>query len=163
LKTIEISPAEYRDAMARIAEQIHVVTTDGEAGRRVVAATAVTSVSDNPATILVCLNLSIAENDLYLRNGVFAVSTLGERHEALARACSGQTGAGQEERFALGGWERMATGAPVLSDAVAGFDCTVIEAVEMATHRVLFGRVKALSLGGGDRPLIYHNRRYRVL
>lgn len=163
LKTIEISPADYRDAMARIAEQIHVVTTDGPAGRRIVAATAVTSVSDRPPIILVCLNLGVADNDRYLRNGVFAVSTLADRHLALAEACSGLTGATQDERFAQAGWETMATGSPILSDAIASFDCTIVESVEMSTHRVLFGKVAGLCRGAESRPLIYHNRSYRAV
>lgn len=163
LKKIEISPAEYRDAMAAIAEQVHLVSTDGGAGRRVVAATAVTSVSDEPPIVLVCLNRSVPANDVYLQNGVFAVSTLGETHLSLADACSGKTGADQAERFALAQWERRVTGSPVLVGAVASFDCEILETMEMATHRVLFGKVRSLSRGPSGRPLLYHERKYRIL
>lgn len=163
MNSIEISPAEYRDAMAAIAEQVHLVTTDGDAGRRVVAATAVTSVSDNPPVVLVCLNRSVHDNDIYVKNGVFAISTLGQAHLALADACSGRTGALQDARFALGEWERRITGAPILASAVAAFDCEIIETMEVATHRVLFGRVRSLSRVQGGRPLLFHERNYRVL
>lgn len=163
LKKIAVDPAEYRDAMAHFAGHIHVVTTDGEAGKRVIAATAVTSVSDNPPIVLVCMNLKVPENDTYLRNGVFAISTLAEKHRSLAEACSGLLGASQDERFALGEWAQMSTGSPVLADAVAVFDCTIFETREMSTHRVLFGKVNDVHRGENLKPLIYHNRGYRVL
>ena len=152
LQTIEIKPAEYRDAMAAIAEQIHLVATAGEAGRRVVAATAVTSVSDQPPTVLICLNRGVPANGIFLQNGVFSISTLGEQHRGLADACSGRMGADQEMRFAMAEWERHVTGAPILADAIATFDCEIIETLDMATHHVIFGRVRALGRQAGGRP-----------
>lgn len=55
-KTAEQRSLEYRNAMARLGAAVNIVTTDGVAGRAGFAATAVCSVSDNPPTLLVCLN-----------------------------------------------------------------------------------------------------------
>ena len=39
----------------------------------------------------------------------------------------------------------------------------IIDAKDLATHRVLFGKVTGLRIGDNLRPLIYHNRGYHVL
>lgn len=163
LKTNDIAPQDYRDAMARFAGAVHVVTTDGPAGRRGVTVIAACSVSDNPPTILVCLNRENPNNDLFLENGVFALNTLAAGHEALSAAFSGLTGLAPADRFGLAKWDTLSTGAPTLVDAMAVFDCSVIDAKDLATHRVYFGKVTDLRIGAKLRPLLYHDRGYRVL
>jgi len=163
LKTNEIEPRHYRDAMARFAGAVHVVTTDGPAGLRGVTAIAACSVSDDPPTVLVCLNRENPHNEAFVKNGIFALNTLTADHQALSNAFSGLTGLSPEERFALTEWETIATGAPTLPDALAVFDCHVVQTVEIGTHRVYFGRVAGLSIGDKSNPLLYHERGYRVL
>lgn len=162
LKKSEIEPRHYRDAMARFAGAVHVVTTDGEAGRRGVTVIAACSVSDNPPTILVCLNAENPANDCFRDNGKFALNTLAVQHQELANGFSGLTGLTQEERFSFGRWETIATGVPTLGDALAVFDCELVETKDIATHRILFGRVRGLRVGAGMQPLIYHNRSYGI-
>ncbi|TGV53477.1 flavin reductase, partial [Mesorhizobium sp. M2D.F.Ca.ET.160.01.1.1] len=55
LKKNDIGPQAYRDAMSHFAGHVHVVTTDGPAGKRGATVIAACSVSDTPPTILVCL------------------------------------------------------------------------------------------------------------
>ena len=163
LKTNDVAPQDYRNAMARFAGAVHVITTDGPAGRRGVTVIAACSVSDNPPTVLACLNRENPSNDLFLKNGVFALNTLAAGHEDLANAFSGLTGLTQDERFAVAEWDTLSTGAPTLPDAVAVFDCQLIDAKELATHRVYFGKVTGLRVGANLKPLLYHDRGYRVL
>ncbi|MVA97357.1 flavin reductase [Nitratireductor sp. CAU 1489] len=163
LKKSEIEPRHYRDAMAQFAGAVHVITTDGPFGRRGVTAIAACSVTDNPPTILVCLNRENENNDCFLRNGVFALNTLAASHEALSSDFSGLTGKSQDARFAAAEWDRISTGAPVLKGALAVFDCEIVDTKELGTHRVYFGRVTGLDIGDSLDPLVYHNRAYRVL
>jgi cob(II)yrinic acid a,c-diamide reductase len=158
-----VEPQLYRDAMARFAGAVHVVATDGTAGPRGVTVIAACSVSDQPPTILVCVNARNAGNALFLDNGVFALNTLSAAQQEVSVGFSGLTGLSTEERFRLGRWTTLATGAPVLGDALAAFDCELVEAKQMATHYVLFGQVAAIRIGGEDRPLVYHGRAYHVL
>ncbi len=159
----QIDGAQYRDAMAHFAGHVHVVTTDGPAGRRGVTVIAACSVSDGPPTVLVCLSRDQVDNDLFAENGVFALNTLANRQQPLAEAFSGATGLTQDERFALADWTTGATGAPVLPGAVASFDCRIVESHDVATHRILIGRVEGLSIGEGDTGLLYHNRAYQKI
>ncbi len=54
----EIVREHYRDAMARLGAAVSIVTTDGPAGRAGFTASAVCSVTDDPPTLLVCMNRS---------------------------------------------------------------------------------------------------------
>lgn len=163
LKTNEVSSQNYRDAMARFAGAVHVITTDGAAGRRGVTVIAACSVSDEPPTILACLNRQNPKNDLFVKNGVFALNTLSASQQDVSNAFSGFGGIAPEDRFLHGEWETLATGAPVLKGALAVFDCELIEAKEIATHRIYFGRVTDIRIGDNLSPLLYHERGYRVL
>ena len=93
LKKNEIEPQAYRDAMARFAGAVHVVTTDGPAGRRGTTVIATCSVSDTPPTVLVCLNRENRyERASSSRMACFALNTLPAELEPLAAAFSGFTG-----------------------------------------------------------------------
>lgn len=163
LKKSDIDPQLYRDAMARFAGAVHVLTTDGPAGRRGTTVIAACSVSDRPPTILVCVNRENVSNALFWENGVFALNTLDGMHQELANAFSGLTGLPQDERFATGTWTRLSTGAPVLADSIMSLDCEIVETADMATHRVLYGKVTGVRIGDSLAPLTYFNRAYRVL
>ncbi len=158
-----IEPQAFRDAMSRFASAVHVVTTAGPAGRRGVTATAVASVSDDPPTILVCLNASNPDNAMFAENGVFAVNTLAANDRTVAMTFAGTTGVPKPERFDTGLWEAGATGAPLLASALAAFDCRISAVETVATHRVLIGEVVGLGQGPLAPPLIYHARGYRLL
>ncbi len=163
LKKNDVGPQAYRDAMARFAGAVHILTTDGAAGRRGVTVIAACSVSDSPPTILACLNRENLNNDSFVANGRFALNTLSAEQEPLAVAFSGLTGLPTEKRFALGHWESIETGAPALKEAIAVFDCELIDTKDLHTHRVLFGKVTGLRIGDNLRPLLYHDRAYHVL
>lgn len=158
-----MEPALYRDAMSRYAGHVQLVTTALGTERRGVTITAACSVSDNPATVLICLNNSNAKNDIFFKSGIFALNALGAHHQALADAFSGKTGLSNDERFASGKFETLATGAPVLADALAAFDCRVIEIKQASTHNILFGEVMAVRFSEIKPALIYMNRDYHTL
>lgn len=159
----EFDPRLYRDAMARFAGAVHVVTTDGPAGRRGSTVIAACSVSDNPPTVLVCLNRGSVGNDLFVSNGCFALNTLADGQRDVAGAFSGLGGIAPEDRFGVGKWSAGVTGSPVLDGAAALFDCEIVEAKDFATHRILFGAVRATRVGDSRAPLIYYDRAYRGL
>lgn len=163
LKKNDIEPQAYRDAMSHFAGAVHIVTTDGPAGRRGATVIAACSVSDAPPMVLVCLNRENPNNRLYVENGNFALNTLSARHQPLAAAFSGAAGLTPDARFALGQWDTLSSGAPTLTDALAVFDCELIDTKDLATHRVLFGKVTGLRIGDNFEPLLYHARNYRVL
>ena len=159
----EVDGAIYRDAMSRFAGAVHVVATDGPAGRRGATVIAACSVSDDPPMVLVCINRENPRNEAFAGNGRFSLNTLSAEQQPVAAAFSGQTGLPPDERFSVGEWTTLSTGAPVLRGALAVFDCEIVDAKDLATHRVLFGKVTGIVVGDNLRPLIYHDRGYHVL
>lgn len=158
-----IDPALYRNAMSRYAGHVQIVTTADGDERRGVTVTAACSVSDDPASVLVCVNAGNAANALFERSGRFALNALTAGHRPLAEAFAGIGKLPVDERFARGEWLTLSTGAPVLSSALAAFDCRLVEAKRVATHIVLLGEVQALHLGSQGAPLIYFERAFKVL
>lgn len=163
LKRQTIDSREYRDAMARYGGHVQIVTTAHEGVRRGVTVTAACSVSDNPGTVLVCLNHSNPLNGIFLDAGVFALNTLNARQEPLAVAFSGLDHLEVEARFGLAEWDTISTGAPALVDAAAVFDCRLIEAKPVATHTIFIGEVVGLRTGEPEPALLYLDRGYRSL
>jgi len=163
LNTQQMDPALYRDAMSHYAGHVQIVTTEFEGVRRGVTITAACSVSDSPPSLLVCLNNSNPKNAVFFESGFFALNTLGLRHQALASGFAGFGGLSNDERFALGEWDRMVTGAPMLGDAIVSFDCRVTDHKVTTTHTVLFGAVVAIHFGPPDQSLVYLDRGFRAL
>ncbi|MEJ1161056.1 flavin reductase [Prosthecomicrobium sp. N25] len=153
----------FRDAMSRIGAAVHVVTTDGPAGLAGATMTAVASVTDRPPTVLVCLNRGAGANAAIKANGLFCISTLAAGDERIAETFAGRGTLHGEDRFTLGTWSVLATGAPALDGARAVLDCRLVEATEVGTHTVLFGEVVAARLGGTGPALAYLDRGYRIL
>ena len=157
----------YRDAMARVASAVHVVTTIGPQGRVGLTATAVAAVSDTPPTVLVSVARPSRTLAAIEASGLFCVNTLPGGAEDLAEIFASRRGIDAEARFETRPWGRLVTGAPVLLDAVAAFDCRLVAIHDIATHRVLIGEVLALGGAGSaasdPTSLIYRGRRFEAI
>jgi flavin reductase (DIM6/NTAB) family NADH-FMN oxidoreductase RutF len=158
---VTVEAALFRDAMSRLGAAVHVVTTAGPAGKTGFTATAVCSVSDEPATLLVCLNRRSNSAPILRGNGVFCVNTLRAGEEDIADIFAGRTGVQAGARFAVGEWTTLKTGSPVLASAVVALDCRVIEVKAVASHDVYFAAVEAIRSGPAGPALVYHDRAYK--
>lgn len=157
----EITPALYREGMARLGAAVNIVTSDGPAGRVGFTATAVCSVTDQPPTLLVCINRTSSAFQAVTANGILAVNILTAEQQSLAALFGGKTP--MDERFAEGDWRSGATGAPLVPEAAASFECRVTGASEIGSHHVLFCSVVAVHLSETVSGLVYFARTYREL
>ncbi len=117
--------------------------------------------SDQPATLLVCLNRRSNSAPVLAQNGVFCINTLPASEEKLADMFAGRSGLHLHERFSQGEWITLKTGSPVLTSAVVAFDCRTIEIKAVASHNVIFGAVQAVRIGPAGPALVYHDRAYK--
>jgi flavin reductase (DIM6/NTAB) family NADH-FMN oxidoreductase RutF len=156
-----VDARQFREAMSRLGAAVHVVTTDGPAGKSGFTATAIVSVSDKPATLLVCLNRAATSMPVLRENGVFCVNTLRAGDELLADTFAGRTKVARDQRFAVGQWSTLVTRSPVLTGAVVAFDCHVTEVKAVASHDIYFGVVEAIHFGSPGAALVYHDRAYK--
>ncbi len=135
----------FREAMSRLGAPVTLVTTDGPAGRQGLTVSAITSVSDAPPTVLVCLNRSNRSHETFLQNGVVGISILGSPHSELAGAFASSKRSATE-KFAAGQWRKGQTGAPLLADAIVALDCTISDIHASGSHDVLFCTIEAITL-----------------
>jgi flavin reductase len=149
--------------MARLGAAVNVVTTDGPAGRRGFTASAVCSVTDDPPTLLVCMNRSSDSANAFLDNKVLCVNVLTANQQDLSPIFAGLTPVPTEERFDACDWTTLETGSPVLAGASVSFDCRVTQVTDVGTHHVLFCEVTDIAVSGEAQGLIYFNRGYHPL
>ncbi len=154
-------PDQFREAMSRLGAAVHIITTNGSAGKAGFTATAVASVSDSPPTVLVCLNRKSQITPIMRENKVFCVNTLASSDEDLANVFAGRQGHFMADRFKFGDWTALETGAPALTQAIAALDCRVLEMKSVATHDIYFGEVAAIRLANAEKALVYHARAYK--
>jgi flavin reductase len=154
----------FLQAMRRAANGVTVVATDGRGGRQGCTVSAMSSVSADPPSLLVCVHHKSAVAQAIRANGVFSVSLLGSDHRQVSEVFAGRVRTEFGSKFACGSWGRLQTGAPVLADAPAAFDCRVAETVSVGSHLVVIGRVVTTrTAAAADQPLVYANRSYRAL
>jgi flavin reductase len=155
----QISKADFRDAMARVCAPVNIVTTDGPAGRGGFTATAMCSVSDEPPTLLVCMNGRSTQAAMFLSNRRFCVNVLTHDHMHLAGKFAGAT-RDMEARYSAARWQTLTSGTPALSDAIVNFDCEIETVHVVGTHNVMIGRVIDVRHGSGGSALLYVDRTY---
>ncbi|TCR02985.1 flavin reductase [Neorhizobium sp. JUb45] len=159
--TEETRREDYRNAMAKLGAAVHIVTTSGAAGRAGFAATAVCSVSDNPPTLLVCLNKTSSAYWPVKGNGTICVNVLSSDHQDLSRLFGGKTPV--EERFAGASWTELPSGGLALDGALASFDCEITSVADGHSHDILICRVLETQVSDGGQSLIYLNRGYHAV
>src|ERR687890_607851 len=129
-----VTRQEFRDAMARLGAAVNIITPGGPAGRGGFTASAVCSVTDEPPTLLVCMNRNATAAPMLRANGTVCVNVVAAGQKEVAMVFAGVTKCSMEERFHAGTWASLATGAPVLQGAVVAFDCRVAEIVDKDSH-----------------------------
>lgn len=153
----------FKAGMRCLASGVTIITTIHDGQRAGLTATAVCSLSVDPPQLLVCVSHKAEAHDIIHRGSVLCVNLLARQHRELAARFAGQTGVAGSTRFAEGAWCALCTGAPVLDDAVASFDCVVAERVESATHSIFIGRVVDVRVRPDLQPLIYAGGSYAEL
>ncbi|MEP2704585.1 MAG: flavin reductase [Roseibium sp.] len=162
-ESLPLDTQTFREAMSRIAAAVHVVTTDGPAGRFGATVSASCSVSDDPASILICLNRDTRIHTSVLKNRCFCLNTLTDDHEEISDSFAGRDELEMQEKFAKTSWTNLATGCPALDSARLSVDCEVFSVTEMGTHSIIVGTVADLRMTDPGKSLIYVRRGYKSL
>ena len=160
-KTFQTS---FRDAMASCAAGVHVITTDGAAGLYGITMTAVAPVTDEPPTVMLCINRSARIIPILSENGSLCINMLADEHQDVAEHFAGLTGLSPEERFAYHIWHRGKTGQLEIEGALAHLHGQIVGKHEIGTHFVFYVRLDEIKNCGCKRPaLLYFRRQFRPL
>jgi flavin reductase ActVB len=155
----EVTPEDFRDAMARFPSGVVVVTAHCEDGTpRGFTASSFCSVSLEPPLVLVCLSDTADSALVFARCEHFAVSVLAPEHQHLALRFATK-GA---DKFADPVLEPSPTGLPAVYQAPVQLDCAAYARYPAGDHTILIGRVTGVRLGEGS-PMVYCEREFRSL
>ncbi|WP_206208402.1 flavin reductase [Vibrio sp. H11] len=151
----------FKDGMASLGSAVNVVTTmvDGQAAG--FTATAVTSVTDTPPTLLVCLNRSSSVFAAFDKAQTLCVNTLAAEQAQVSGLFAGKLS--QQERFDSVAWQSFVTGAPVLAASSTAFDCKIASRSTVGTHEVFFCEIVGIGAAQQISNLVYFDRRYHKL
>lgn len=156
----ELVRKQFREAMAHLCAAVNIITTDGVHGRCGITASAVCSVSDDPPTMLVCINQSSALHGVFAGNGRLCINVLPADHQELARHFAGMTKLPMDARFAQHAWVEGELGMPLLTDALASLEGEIVDTKTMGSHSVMFIRVAHIALRGDGDGLTYFSRQF---
>ena len=158
-----VSSQLFREAMSCVASAVSVVTTDGAFGCAGMTVSSMCSVSDNPPSVLICLNKVSPVSEIIRTNGTMCINVLRDNQDYVSEAFAGDYLDANVDLFVSGDWDRMATGAPTLAEALVNLDCLIEGEQLYGTHYVLIGRIQNVRINERGDPLIYAARQYRAL
>lgn len=149
---------DTRKGLRRFAKSVMVITARQGQRRFAMSATAVSEVSLDPPTLLVCVNQTSTFHSSLVPGAEFAMSILHAGQEQIARNCGGELRG--EDRFDEGEWTETEAGTPWLADAQASFICKLVRQIDHGTHSVFIGEVQHVHVNDPVDPLVYVDGRY---
>ncbi len=152
-----LDPTDFRDAMARFASGVTVVTALDSCGKDVgFTASALSSLSLDPPLLLVCLQKDADCYAAFMEAEQFGVSILAQGQSAIAMRFATK---------AIDKWDGTpsvpgsATGIPLIDGASASLECGVHSRADGGDHTILIGEVLSADTSGSE-PLLHFNRAF---
>lgn len=145
-----LSSQLFRHVIGHFTSGVTVISASAADTVYATTASAVTSVSDRPPTLLVCMNQESETGQALAAAGRFAVNILGVEQHDLARQLA-RKGPDKivDVRLAEG-----VTTVPILDAALAVLECRVTTQTVASTHVIFLAEVVA-ALARDGRPLVY--------
>jgi flavin reductase (DIM6/NTAB) family NADH-FMN oxidoreductase RutF len=167
----ELDDLTFRSILRRFATGITVVTTID--GGRAWGSTvnSFSSVSLHPPLVLVAIDRRRRIVPTLRKTGRYVVNILGEDQRNLSDCFAGgpspESGAADEshspgrEELCGARWHLGELGLPVLDEAIATLECTVVDVHPAGDHDLYVARVeRATAIGVDPMPLLYYSGRY---
>jgi flavin reductase (DIM6/NTAB) family NADH-FMN oxidoreductase RutF len=150
----------YWRAIGNRATGSTVVTATSDRGPAGFLGLSAAHVCADPPLVLVSIDRRTSAVETIYAARHFALNFLPRSANALADIFGGKGEEKGAARFVPEKWTTLATGAPILRDAVGAIDCTLEEV--MARHSVVIaiGRVVDVMEGAGREPLVHFRGGY---
>jgi flavin reductase (DIM6/NTAB) family NADH-FMN oxidoreductase RutF len=136
-----MSKSDFSEVLAKIPYGVSVVTTGRGGVENGLTVSWMSQVSFEPPMLMVAVNKLHYSSDLFRSTKNFCVNLLGQGQLPLAGHFAKQSMAGDDKLADLA--QRPAdSGAAILTDSVAYFDCEVRSIVEAGDHLLVIGQVE---------------------
>jgi flavin reductase (DIM6/NTAB) family NADH-FMN oxidoreductase RutF len=157
-----IGQDRLRMVMRKWASGVTIVTTKYEDKFHGMTVSSFTSVSLEPPLVTISLMKDSRTHKLILQSTIFGITILSEDQVEISSIFAGQI-PDSDNRFSGVQTTSLQTGAPMIKDGLAFFDCHLFDTLEFGTNSLLIGEVIAAELGKSGKPLLYFDQRYRKL
>jgi flavin reductase (DIM6/NTAB) family NADH-FMN oxidoreductase RutF len=149
-----------RSAFGHYATGVTIITTRGVTGQPLgMTANSFSSLSLHPPLVLWSIACTSSNYEAFRTASCFAVHVLHAGQGELARVFSTRN----IDRFAGVETTPGASGAPLLPDFHARFDCETHSQHEGGDHLIIVGRVLSAEERGGAAPLLFYRGRFLAL
>lgn len=158
-----VDVADFRAAMRLIVGNVSIITAGIGEDRSGLVVISMVSLSASPPKVIACVNRASSTWPVIERFGHFGVSSLAAHHQPVAERFSGFGGIKGPARYDGAEWITLKTGASLLKDATAVFDCQLDEMIDRGTHSIIVGSVVAVAMQDRQEALLYWRGGYRPL
>ncbi|KMO15641.1 hypothetical protein SQ03_16865 [Methylobacterium platani JCM 14648] len=147
-----------RQVWRGVGATVALIATEHGPGRHAMLATAVSAVSMDPPSLLVCVNRTASAHEALRGRAAFSVGIMAAPHRDLAAAIAAAPSA---TRFAHGTWRRLEAaaapidGLPWLEEAQATLFCATEACLDHGTHTVMIARIAGAIGSPAIDPLLY--------
>lgn len=131
-----------------------IVTAEAGDGPRGFLALSATHLCADPPMLMVSVDKKTSALQTMLDGGHFAINYLATGQADLAGPFGGKGELKGADRFTLGTWTTLATGAPVLEGAAGVIDCKIEEVIERYGTAIVIGRVMDFTSTPDTAPLV---------
>jgi len=146
--------SDFSDVLAKIPYGVSVVTTGRGGVENGLTVSWMSQVSFDPPMLMVAVDKLHYSVDLFRSTKNFCLNLLGEGQVQLAGHFSKQAIAGDDKLTRVDVAQRPAdSGAAILTEAVAYFDCEVASIEEAGDHLLIIGRIEDAGILNDSAPL----------
>jgi flavin reductase (DIM6/NTAB) family NADH-FMN oxidoreductase RutF len=136
----------------QISHGVYVIGVSAGELQNAFTAAWVMQVSFNPPLLAISINPEHYSYQLLLASGVCTVNVLGQDQYAIAE----HFGCSAKDKMAGFQWQKSETGAQILSESLAYFDCQVSHYTDAGDHKIAVCKVIAAARLNTGRPLLYN-------
>jgi flavin reductase (DIM6/NTAB) family NADH-FMN oxidoreductase RutF len=156
----EVSSIDFRGAMRQLTGGVSVITAGRGKDISGMTVTSVSSLSVEPAALIVSINREASSWPLLKRHGFFGVNLLTADQLDVAERFAGKDGLKGADRFAGAQWTTRVSGVPLLVGALSAIDCEAEDIIERHSHALVIGRVLDIQTSQRTAALAYWQGRY---
>ena len=153
-----VSTEQFRNAMSSFHTGVTLITTTDNNEAHGMTANSFASVSLNPPTVLICVDIS---NDTYVlinKTQQFGVNILSHSHVDIAKTYSEKDS--NKKLETMDDFSFSGSGLPVVKKSIAFFGCKVIGQHKYADHVIFIGKVEEILASEGKSSLGFYKSKY---
>ncbi|MFH1256172.1 MAG: flavin reductase family protein [Candidatus Diapherotrites archaeon] len=152
---------QFNEEMKKILQGVYIITSSFGAKKNAMAAAWVSRLSFNPPMLMVSVGDGRHSQDIISKGKCFAVHAAGEKQLQMAKEFGSLSGR-DSDKLAGKKFSAGKSGAPILDECIAWFDCRLVKEVRAGDHIVFIGEViDAKTVSPEEKTLAYDRERFK--